>query len=198
MGYYIKTAYSNGATGNMKRSFQQTSSENSECIGDGSPDTAASSGSFAEGSEETYRNISAAHALPDLDSKYFRSLPSGLNILANASDTIRRITNPEKQREVVTFLLSIQDALLVNRFALDRIGSLSPLRISLNEDDSVLIEWIFRDFRIGFSIETDRSQSNWYLVSNQNLNQVDLSGLLSSQNIGELLSVLIAFVLSNT
>jgi hypothetical protein len=121
-----------------------------------------------------------------------------LNILTNASDTIRRITDPEKQRDVLNFLLSIQNALLINRFTLDKIGSLPPLRISLNEDDSVLIEWIFRDFRIGFSIEKDRTQSNWYLVSNKNLNQVDLSGLLSSQDIGELLTSLIAFVLSNT
>ena len=182
----------------MKKSIEETSSDSSDYLSDISSGTASTSGSLGEDSEENYSNISAAPALPDMDSQYFRNLPSSLNVLANAPDTIRRIADPEKRRDVVTFLLSIQNALLTNRFILDRIGTFSPLRINLNEDDSILIEWIFRDFRIGFSLETDRSQSNWYLVSNQNLNQVDLSGLLSSQDIEELLTSLIAFVISNT
>jgi len=182
----------------MKRSFQQTNSDNSDYLGDVPLGTDSTSGSLAEGPEENYRSLSAAPFPTDKDSDYFRNLPSNLNILINASDAIRRITDPEKQRDVVKFLLSVQNILLTNRFALDSIGSLPPLRININEDDSVLVEWIFRDFRIGFSIETDRSQSNWYLVSNQNLNQVDFSGLLSLQDIDELLTSIIAFVLSNT
>jgi hypothetical protein len=182
----------------MKKPFEETSSNFSNYLSDTSSGTASTSGSLGEGSEDSYHSISAAPAIPDMDWEYFRNLPSSLNILTNASDTIRRITDPEKQRDVVKFLLCFQNVLLTNRFTLDRIGNLSPLRISLNEDGSVLIEWIFRDFRIGFSIEEDRTESNWYLVSNQNLNQVDLSGLLSSQDLGELLTSLIAFVLSNT
>ena len=131
-----------------------------------SPGTDSTSGSLPEEGPEDYRSISAASSTIDKDSDYFRNLPSNLNILTNASDAIRRITDPEKQGDVIKFLLSVQNVLLTNRFALDSIGSLPPLRININEDGSVLIEWIFSDFRIGFSIEKDRSQSNWYLVSN--------------------------------
>ncbi len=184
----------------MKKSFQETNSDSSDYLSDVSSCTDSASGSLGEGPEENYGSISAASFPTDKDSEYFRNLPSNLNILTSASDAIRKIADPEKQRDVVKFLLSMQNILLTNRFALDSIGSVPPLRININEDDSVLIEWIFRDFRIGFSIETNRSQSNWYLVSNKNLNQVDFSGLLSSkdQDIDELLTSIIAFVLSNT
>ena len=149
--------------------------------------------------EENYQHISVSPCPIDKDSQYFLNLPSNWNIFINASDTIRKIADPKKRKDVVDLLLSLQNVLLKNRFALDSIGSLPPLRISINgEDNSVLIEWIFRDFRIGFSIEANHSQSNWYLVSNENLNRVDQSGLLSSQDIDELLTSLIAFVLSNT
>lgn len=33
------------------------------------------------------------------------------------------------------------------------------------EDHSLLIEWIFQDFRIGFNFEPDDNQSSWYFVT---------------------------------
>ena len=184
----------------MKNLYQETNSDSSEPLSDVSSCTDSSSISLKDNpDEEDYRHISASSCPADQDSQYFLNLPSNWNIFINASDTINKITDPRKRKNVVDLLLSLQNVLLKNRFALDSIGSLPPLRITINsEDDSVLIEWIFRDFRIGFSIEANHSQSNWYLVSNENLNRVDQSGLLSSHDIDELLTDLVTFVLSNT
>lgn len=182
----------------MNKPSQRTNSDGSDDLSDVSLCTDSTSGSLIEFPGENYRSISATPFPTDKDSDYFRNLPSNLNILADASDKIHKIANAEMQKDVVTFLLSLQNILLTSHFALDSIGSLPPLRININEDGSVLIEWIFRDFRVAFSIETDRSESNWYLVSNQNLNQVDGSGLLSLKDNDEVLTSLIAFVLSNT
>jgi len=183
----------------MKNSSQETTSDSSDFLSDAHPDTDSASGPSEEGQEEDYRNISASSHQTDKDSKYFLNLPANLNIFSGTSDVIQKIADSDKQKDVVKILQAFQNVLLEKRFALDTIGSLPPLQININkEDDSVLIEWIFRDFRIGFSIEANRSQSNWYLVSNQNLNQLDYSGLLPWQDLDELLTTLIAFVLSNT
>jgi hypothetical protein len=184
----------------LKNLSRETNPDNSEHLSDVSSCTDSSPVSSRDiPDDENYGHISVSPCPIDKDSPYFLNLPSNWNIFINASETIRKIEDPKKRKHVVDLLLSLQDVLLKNRFALDSIGSLPPLRITINgEDDSVLIEWIFRDFRIGFSIEANHSQSNWYLVANENLKRVDQSGLLSSQNIDDLLTSLIAFVLSNT
>lgn len=47
------------------------------------------------------------------------------------------------------------------------------------QDGSILIEWIFDDFRVGFSIEPIPSESSWYLVSNAKLGDIGESGYIS-------------------
>ena len=47
------------------------------------------------------------------------------------------------------------------------------------QDGSLLIEWIFDDFRVGFSIEPIPSDSSWYLVSNEKLGDISVAGHIS-------------------
>lgn len=53
------------------------------------------------------------------------------------------------------------------------------LSISIIENDSLLIEWIFSDFRFGFSIEKDLNESNYYFVSNKKYGELNVSGLIN-------------------
>jgi hypothetical protein len=75
---------------------------------------------------------------------------------------------------------------------------LPPLRAVSPEDDSMLIEWIFPDFRVGFSIERDESDSSWYLVSNRRLEDESGSGNLSRGNLEKIVVSLLRFMLSNS
>ena len=57
-----------------------------------------------------------------------------------------------------------------------------PLSISIIEDGCLLIEWIFPDFRFGFSMEKDLNESNYYFVSNKKYGELNVSGLINSDN----------------
>ena len=59
------------------------------------------------------------------------------------------------------------------------LGRLPQLHAFAVQDGSILIEWIFDDFRVGFSIEPIPSESSWYLVSNAKLGDISVAGDIS-------------------
>lgn len=59
------------------------------------------------------------------------------------------------------------------------LGHLPQLHAFAVQDGSILIEWIFDDFRVGFSIEPIPSESSWYLVSNAKLGDISVAGDIS-------------------
>ncbi len=102
-------------------------------------------------------------------------------------------------RKATTALISaFQRIIMNNRIQIESAGHLSPLKLRTMEDESVLIEWIFPDFRIGFAIEPVEKESSWYLVSNKKMNEVSASGLLDLQQIDSLIIDLLAFAMSNS
>jgi len=128
----------------LKNLSQETNSDSSEHLSDVSSCTDSSPVSSREiPDDENYGHISVSPCPIEKDSPYFLNLPSNWNIFINALETIRKIEDQKERKHVIDFLLSLQDVLLKNRFALDSIGSLPPLRIAINsEDDSVLIELV--------------------------------------------------------
>jgi hypothetical protein len=95
-------------------------------------------------------------------------------------------------------LLAFQKMLAMNRSMIESSRYLPPLRFRRLDDGTALIEWIFKDFRTGFTIEKDERESGWYLVSNRNLNETSESGSLVFREIDSLLSKLLSYVMSNT
>jgi len=75
---------------------------------------------------------------------------------------------------------------------------LPPLRAFNNEDGSFLIEWIFKDYRIGFSIEVNHAESGWYLVSKRELGEISASGYIADVNIKNIVLWLLNFVVSHS
>ena len=67
------------------------------------------------------------------------------------------------------------------------------------QDGSILIEWIFDDFRVGFSIEPILTESSWYLVSNAKLGDIGDFGNISQDEseTQNLILKLLGFVLSH-
>jgi hypothetical protein len=128
-----------------------------------------------------------AHTLPK-DFEFFQEVISGLSGLQD--DHVREMTS--------RLLFSFQRVLTINRRAAESPAYLPPLRFRPLDEDGVLIEWIFKDFRIGFSIEPQNGESTWYLVSNQNLEEVSKSGPLDPEAMERVLSELFSFVVSNT
>lgn len=62
-----------------------------------------------------------------------------------------------------------------------------PLRATLADDASLLIEWTFEDRRLGFNIEPNQDDSGWYFVSSKNAGGRCASGNLSVLDINEVM-----------
>ena len=125
-------------------------------------------------------------------------MPEDTSLIKSAWDTIQKTINDNVAKEANKLLTIVQE--LTSSF--QEVGFdlcyLPQLRAFNVEDGSVLIEWIFANFRIGFTVETDPEESGWYLVSNKNLWEISASGFISNIDIEKLILWLLNFILSNS
>jgi len=107
------------------------------------------------------------------------------------------MSNKSIVSEATNLLYIIRDSIIYFGvgYELSYLPALSAFKV---DDGSVLIEWIFDDFRIGFSIEPNVDESSWYLVSNEKLGDIGASGYISRNNINNLVLWLINFVIANS
>jgi hypothetical protein len=119
------------------------------------------------------------------------------DLLTQAWSTVRRTEDPDVARRARELLSTIQET--IAPFGQLRAGleRFPPLWASNVDDGSVLIEWIFSDFRIAFSIEPDAKESSWYLVSNENLGGVRALGYTSDVDMRMLILWLFGFARAN-
>jgi hypothetical protein len=61
-----------------------------------------------------------------------------------------------------------------------------------------MLEWIFQQFRIGFSLEQEEEESSWFLVSTADYGGVQVSGVLEKVEIDPVMAWLVAFVTNNS
>lgn len=77
------------------------------------------------------------------------------------------------------------------------LNNIPPLNVEKGEDGSLLFQWIFPNFRIGFTTEVDSDESGWYLVSNENMGNISTYGNFKDRNQEIILIQLLNFALSN-
>lgn len=134
----------------------------------------------------------------NLDNLYLYNLPKNINILSDIKDDISNITDKLLRNKVLEIILTFQKSIIHTSKKLDNIGYLSPLKINKIDENTIIIEWIFKNFRIGFVIEIEINKSSWYIVSDANIENIDKSGLLQSYELNLLIDDLIDFVINNT
>jgi hypothetical protein len=125
------------------------------------------------------------------------SLPLGgeFDPVREAGTILPRIENESVAQQLSTLLSTIQQMTAVARQGKAGLADLPLLHARLDEDGSVLLEWVFPDFRIGFNIEPERDNSGWHLVTNKRLGEITMSGQLV--NVSETVVSLLEFVFSN-
>lgn len=64
-----------------------------------------------------------------------------------------------------------------------------PLRLVPLEDSCYLLEWAFRDRRLGFSFETDPKDSGWYYVYSNNSSERYESGTMDQLEMNRLIAM---------
>jgi hypothetical protein len=58
------------------------------------------------------------------------------------------------------------------------LSNLPPLRGFRREDNSLALEWIFKDFRVGLSFDLDVQESSWFFVSSFSAGSIQRYGCL--------------------
>lgn len=129
--------------------------------------------------------------------KYLSRPLEDLSIVRSAWDTVRQTENQEIAQEARELLSIIREMITYSHQLGADLSHLPPLQAFNVDDGSILIEWIFSDFRIGFSIEPNSEDSGWYLVSNERLGEISAFGFTSSIDNNILVSWLLGFVLAN-
>lgn len=119
-------------------------------------------------------------------------------ILSQASDAIRKVDDIHMRQVFIALLLALQNALGNAPEGIANSRHLPPLHFYMGDDGALLLEWIFKDFRVGFVIESDVSESSWYLVSNSNLGNINRADTLRVENMDALAHSVTSFVMENT
>ncbi len=130
---------------------------------------------------------------------HFMPLMIERDLVKPALEIVQQIENENIVNQARGILLILQKTITTFHYYGFPFSHLPSLHAVNVEDGSTLIEWIFDDFRIGFSVESDRDESSWYLVSSKKLREINASGYIPSGNEFEKLILwLLNFVISHT
>lgn len=99
-----------------------------------------------------------------------------------ARSIVSQVEDPAVARQVESLLSTIHSILERVQEEKGDLSHIPPIHAYVADDGSVLIEWIFPDFRVGFNIEPNPADSGWHLVSNKNLEEKTESGQLTSMS----------------
>lgn len=127
------------------------------------------------------------------DSPFFKG---ELDPISQAREVIKKIDSPSVIHQSERLLSTIQKMVRLIKESRPEAKEIPPLHAEFDvENESLLISWIFRDFRVGFNIELDEGESGWHLVANRNMGDIAASGqLLDMDNT---VAILLNFILSN-
>jgi hypothetical protein len=129
---------------------------------------------------------------------YYLPIPIESGLFRSAWKVVRQLLNQEMAKEARKLLTTIQDIVISFQQSRFDLASLPLLNAFIANDGSMYFEWTSSDFRVGFSIEPDPSESGWYLVSNKKLGEISASGYITGIDIKNLIVWLLSFVLSNS
>ena len=144
----------------------------------------------------SYEPPGTTGSLGSVSPDFFSLEPQDYSVVKPVLDIIRTTTDASVAAQALKLLSTFHELLLIlhqNGFPVRYLPPLHAVNIS---DGSILIEWIFADFRIGFTIESNSRQSGWYFVSNGGLGQSSNSGLIANTDIKGLLLRLVGIVLT--
>ena len=119
-------------------------------------------------------------------------------ITHSAYKVVDKIENQVVIKQAEEILTDIENALdFYQQKGID--VSYLPSLIAIEFDDgSLLIEWVFDDFHLGFSIEPSPDESSWYIVSNEKLNNIFTSDYFKNISHSELFRWFVGFALQNS
>lgn len=129
--------------------------------------------------------------------KYF-FLDNRINVISEALNKIKLKENSITKNRAKEILLNIQKLLEEFANANMNVWDIPNLRAFLPDDDSILMEWQFSNYRLGFSVEPSLEESGWYLVTDKDMGSINASGFIGDGDLKPLLLWLINFVIAHS
>jgi hypothetical protein len=129
--------------------------------------------------------------------EYFYKMPNNLNIFGQIEPYVANIEKPNIRSFLIDFMQVFQDV-LKNIMGNKQLSNSLPSMKMQEDEDSVFLEWIFKDLRVGFSFENDLEESSWYMITNKNLEEFSISGKLYTKDIYFTITRILNYVLENT
>ncbi|MDR1487904.1 MAG: hypothetical protein LBT62_07960 [Deltaproteobacteria bacterium] len=132
---------------------------------------------------------------------YALALPSNIDVFSSLNNDSLAVF---KDDEAV--LEQVKQVLRNIYLGLQAADKLRPIRTRLSrlclvrlEDEAALLEWNFQDFRVGFSLEPDKTQSCYYIVSQDKSvgSFFTYSQRLGADNMAGPVETLVKYVLAN-
>ncbi len=122
------------------------------------------------------------------------SFPLRYELIRNAESTISQLEKSEKTELTKDILCKAMYWASFLSSQLPNFDNIPKIKASELEDSSILIEWAFENWRIGFGIENEIEESSWHLVSNENLGNISASGYLTKVESRRIILWLLFFV----
>ena len=119
-------------------------------------------------------------------------------ITEQARALLPRIQDPGVARNTAEVVSAIEEAAAALAASGGEVKMIPPVRATLQANGSVNLEWLKRDLRVGFTIETDPGDSGWYLVTSRDLGDTGAYGPLSSRWIRDTVSRAFYFLSANS
>lgn len=156
--------------------------------------------------QENYLNLPAMSdedvdfhdVLTGINQEYFVVLPENIDILREVRNKIGAIKDGPAKEDARKFVLEVQSVLISLAEKQHISNKLPVMAIHEMDDDSVLLEWALKDFRIGFSFEANNNHSTWFLFADKKLKLFDAAGHLNVDETKPLIINFINFVLRYT
>lgn len=116
------------------------------------------------------------------------------DVFNDAWNVINSIADTSQKQFTTIVINRIQTQIeILNRFNLDT-SKINKLYASVVDDGSILFEWIYDSFRIGFSIEDEVDTSSWYIVSNDELGSIGAAGYLKPNQYEKFIPWIVNFI----
>jgi len=122
-----------------------------------------------------------------------------IRIIGSLFSAMSKTKSPEIIKQTQEITLIIIDLLISVQKTNYEISNIPSLHVTnLEEEESLLIEWLFVNYRIGFNIRSEAKDSTWYLIATGSSANSGQFGSLSEIDKKALLAKLVSIILSNS
>ena len=126
--------------------------------------------------------------------KYYDAISISKDVFNNIFKQIKNIENIILKEKLIKFTNVFISILSEVK---GKSNWLPPFILTI-EEDSLFLEWVFKDFRVGFTISVNEDESMWFMITNKNLEELSVSGDLKSSEYYSVIIRILGFVLENT